>query len=154
MRSTLLMLYPLVFFAGQAQSPPQAHLDAPTGELSCRSTMRHDVSEGGGVHCIYVSSNGGLEKVYTGSFKTEQSDPFVGAIPTHWVVRSVQNTPRTHAGLSQTFSGGGDPAQGGVRVLAGQDDDNVRLELDLASGGTNPKWTTGILTLTLIRAQV
>ena len=154
MRSTLLMLCPLICFAGEAPSPPQAHLDAPTGELSCRSAIGRDASTGGGIHCIYVSSNGGLEKVYTGSFKTEQPEPFAGAVPTHWVVRSMQNTPRSRAGLNQTFSGGGDPAQGAVRVLAGQDDDNVRLELDPAPGGTGPKWTTGILTLTLVRAQV
>ncbi len=154
MRSTLLMLLALLGLAGSEpySSSTKFHLDAPVGDLSCKSAVGRDQLNGGAVICIYVPSNGDAEAIYKGSLKTELSDAAVDQ-PTHWIVRSMQNSPLGLTSIGQTFSGGGDPSDGRVRTLMGQDDESVRLELDPLAGATGPKWTTAVMSLKLISAQ-
>ena len=74
-----------------------------------------------------------------GSLNTERTADLVGDLPTHWIVRSAQDTLLSRVSIGQTFSGEGEPAEGRVSILTGQDDERVRLELDPLAAGRQPK---------------
>ena len=157
MRSTSLLLLALLGLAGPARDGgSRSKLDTPVGDLSCQAAVRYEPasdSDAHAINCIYVSSTAASEAIYTGSFNTERTADLVGDLPTHWIVRSAQDTPNPRASIGQTFSSEGGPAEGRVRILTGQDNESVRLELDPLVGGKQPKWTTAVMILTLVRAQ-
>ncbi len=101
MRPTWLMLLALVWLAEVSGSSSKFHLDTPVADLSCQSAVGGDHLNGA-VICIYVPLNGDAEAIYRGSLKTELSDDAVDQ-PTHWIVRSIKNSPLGRTTIGQTF---------------------------------------------------